>query len=217
MMKSIQSWIPSDRNVQTVMCAGVLVLAVVALGSGFMWYRWQREQAASHAFVQALSKLEQATSEQSQQAWDEAEKAFAYGYDDYASSSMAGYFLAYVADIMYQQGKHDKACHKLEQAVDYMPRGNTLYYSYALRLALMQRDSTDKQLQEQGEKLIEQLKDDTANPLRDMALYYDGLHYFNQLDRTAAWTAWQPLLDPNTFDQNSAWASRAHAKLAYYE
>ena len=208
-------WLGSNTQMQFIVMGTGIVLGVAALGGGFMWYRMHREDNARQAFVQAFDMLENARSEKTEGSWNDVEQAFRHGFNEYRNSSLAGYFLVYESQALLEQGNHDQACAVLEQAIDYMPYSQ-LYDSYSLRLALMQIDATDPQLQERGYNELKALAYDEHNALRSMALYYYGLYYYNQQDRESAQTVWNDLFA--AFDgETSPWVERAQAKLEYRE
>lgn len=220
MMKSLNGIIGQVRNnisTPVTIIAAISIVGVIALGSSFAWYRMYRERQAMERFVEAIENAyEPARSQNTADAWNEVENAFRAAFDQYKNASLAGYYLVYVSQALLEQGQHEAACQELDRAIDYIPRESDLYYSYALKLALMQIDATDQSIRQAGHNRLEQLARDAYNPMRDMARYYYGLQYFNQQDRDAAYTAWQDLLNQDD-DTQSVWAERAHVKLAYHE
>jgi len=205
-----------DRRWHMTLLASVLVVSVVGLGAGFMWYRTYRERKAMRAFVETTSTMETARSEDTDEQWAGLLEVSQYGFQEYGSSQLAGYFLIYASRALLAQGKHEQACHELEKALSYLPRDTHIYYAYAIRLALMQIDADSQALTQQGNQRIQELAKDTANPLRDMALYYQGLYSYDHQDRETAQTIWWSMME--TFSpETSPWAARAQAKLEYRE
>lgn len=198
------------RTVLLALCA-VMILAVA--GFGYRWWTGYRSEQAHAGLARAIELFERAEQEGTASAWEEAERAFGQGYENYSGSSLAAYFLAFQSEIALRQGNTQKARELLGKAVQSMAVSAPLYGAYAVKLALMDMDSDNPDLIEKGTKALQQLASNTRNKDRDMALYYQGLHLFQAGDRAAAEKVWQPLVGVQGTD--SVWAQAAQAKLDY--
>lgn len=192
------------------------ILVAAGLAVAVFGYRWwsQHTTAQAHAsLAQAVELFERADQENTQAAWGEADRAFSQGYTQHAGSSLAGYFLAFQAEVALRQGNAETARELLSKAIQAMSATGPFYGAYKIKLALLQIDAGNPDLVAAGTQTLQQLANDPRNNDRDMAVYYLGLRSFQGGDRAAAEKIWQPLVEMQGAE--SLWAQAAQAKLDY--
>ncbi len=212
------------RYTRELFMAGVCCLAMAAGYMGYRWFTLSRDQTAQKAFSEYLQDYQLALKENNPQEWDRVASLFAYGWNQYRSSSLAPYFLIMQSDIELRQGNCAEAVNMLEQAVNAL-NDERMRSLLKIKRALIQLDSSDQAMSEKGlQELIEQSRDVIRdrepssygnNAYRDMALFYLGRYYWanNKIDE--AQKAWQELVDAEWLDKSnpSPWANEAKATL----
>lgn len=175
--------------------AVTVIALVVGIGyGGFRIYRWRiesREAQAQVVFSESMRLYHQAKA--SLEKWDDVVGAFALGYEQHRSSSLAPFFQLFQAQAMERQGKSAEAVRLTRTALETLKPTNPLYGFYQTKLALMQLDSADATVSEVGLKELKMCGLDESNRARDMALFYLGLHYWDNDDIENAGETWEKL------------------------
>jgi len=194
----------NKHAVRILMGVGLAALLISAC-MGYRWYTVSRAQAAQKHFADCVQEYNKAAQTGSQ-SWAMIAKIFELGAQDYASTSMAPYFLAYQADALVHDNKLAEAAVVMQNAVNKMSKSNELYGLYALKSALLDMDVAEQEgaSQEAGVKAVEALAKDTKNKQRDAALYYLGRYYMDKGDMARAQEILQELL--NMSEQGGAGA-----------
>ena len=197
----------------------------MAMFVGYMGYRWfvvSRNQTAQKAFSEYVQDYQLALKENNPQEWDRLASLFAFGWNQYSSSSLAPYFLLIQSDIQLHQGKRDESVATLTQAIKGLS-DTKMTAMLEIKRALIQLDSDDQTVSEAGlQELVRlarashsDLNDYRVNPYRDMALFYLGRYYWahNKIDE--AQKTWQELVDGELIDKSnqSPWVNEAKATL----
>jgi predicted negative regulator of RcsB-dependent stress response len=214
--KSIQSYydeVIRHPYWRRVSIAVLLLLVVGGSAFGYWWYSSRQEEHAQRAFSQSLAIFHDAMEKDDTQLTDDALQSFQQGYRRFASSSYAPYFLIYESALQEQQKYSEEARSLLEKALDTMSKRSSVYYDYVLKLALMKIDAQDVNVVDDGRTQLEKLIKDKQNPLQAKALYYQGLFYFLDQDRTQAERVWSRLFEE--FGADSVWAQKAQSRLDY--
>jgi len=86
----------------------------------------------------------------------------------------------------------------------------------SIKRALIQLDSEDSKIREEGTQELVTLARDTTNPFHDMALFYLGRYYWATNKVEEAKKIWQELVDNRWMDavNPSPWMHEAKASLA---
>jgi hypothetical protein len=126
------------------------------------------------------------------------------------ASSLKPYFLVMEAQALARQGKAVEAVNLLEQAEKALATGGVPYKNYYhLTKALIQLDTQDVSLQQQGLSELQRLAHDEQNIFQDAALYYLAEYYAANDDLDKAQEERQLLLDGlDTIFKNSSWATK---------
>lgn len=192
----------------------VIALLIVSAGFGYRWYAHTQEQRAYKVFTDCMREYEKALGNTA--TWSDVEQALTVGYEKHTRSSLAPYFLAYKADVLLKQSKHDQAIATLDAMVLQLPASSPVYDSYMTKRALVKMDSADEQIQKVGLEELTKLANDTTNTQRDMALYYLGLHYWSAQDVKQAQGIWQNLvaLQSEQQESRSPWAALVKDKVS---
>lgn len=201
------------KHARVVAMGTVALLVVVGGGLGYRWWSQYRTEHAHAELAKAIELFGRAEKENTANVWEEADRSFAQGYAQYASTSLAPYFLVFQSEIAARQGNSTKARTLLENALQAMSTRTPGYGAYAVKLALVQMDSAETAVVEKGKQGLQSIANDAHNPDRNMAIYYQGLHTFERGDRAAAEKIWQPLFGSQAAD--SLWSQFAQAKLDY--
>jgi predicted Zn-dependent protease len=192
-----------------IMGAGLALLLVSAF-VGYRWYTMSRAQAAQKHFADCVQEYTKAAQTGSQ-SWAMIAKIFELGAQDYASTSMAPYFLAYQADALIKDNKLAEAAGVMQNAVSKMSKSNELYGLYALKSALLSMDATGEGVE--AVRTLEALARDAKNKQRDAALYYLGRYYMDKGDTARAQETLQELFNMSEHGaatmSTSPWAREA--------
>ncbi len=207
---SVQSFI--NAHVRLVIMGLSLVALGIAVWFAYGWYHDYSEQQAHKDFSESVEDYHKLVSgKPDQQAWHDLGEAFALRAKKHGRSSLAPYFLAYQAEALLAQDKREDAAQVLEQALKKMSKNSPMYYAYASKLALVKLDAKQEEMRAQGKKELEQLSQDSENPMKDMALYYEGYAAFTAGDMAKAEAIWKQLFTPSY--AQSVWTQLASTKL----
>ncbi len=192
-----------------------LILAV--LGFSYLGYRWyvvNREQKAQQAFSEYMQDYFYAVKENNPE-WDRVGSLFSYGHNQYSSSYLAPYFLSLQADVQLKQGQTDQAIATLQKVIEALPSSSPLLSLIQTKKALIQLDSNDQAMQENGVQTLVQLARNTENKNNDIALFYLGQYYWSSNKIEEATKIWQELVDNHWFEKGapSPWVQEARSKL----
>jgi len=206
-MTSVTHNVWSDKRFNCAVVVFALVGVLAGAWLGYSWYRRGKESAAYKDLsesIEAFAKLRGAQA--SEEKWIDVSKGFSVGAQRHTSSSLYPYFLVYEADALLQAGKQLEALAFLKEALPLINKKNSLYYLYALKLALVRIDAGE----EQGKEELATLARDAANPMRTMARYYQALlsESVGDTDETMR------LFKEVGIDGDSYWATLAQQKLA---
>jgi hypothetical protein len=192
--------------------AGIALL-IGFLGFGYRWHSKRQEQHAYRVLADCMREYEKAVANSA--TWSDVEHALNLGYARYARTQVAPYFLAYKADVLLKQQKHDEAVAIFDALAEELPTTSPLYAPYMIKRALVKMDSMDAQIQKNGLEELTKLANDTNNQHRDRALYYLGLHYWSLQDIKQAQGIWQNLiaLDSAQSESQSPWAALVREKI----
>lgn len=190
-----------------------IALCIGAAGLGYRFYAQGYEQRAYKVFSDCMHEYEKAAANTA--IWSDVEQAFTLGYQQYGRSSLAPYFLAYKADVLLKQNKHDEAIATFDAMALVLPTASPVYGPYMTKRALVKMDSADIHMQKAGLEELTTLANDTRNQQRDMALYYLGLHYWSAQDIKQAQGIWQNLvaLQSEQPESRSPWAALVQDKI----
>lgn len=195
----------TDRLVLRIIAAAIAASIVFGAGwFGYSFYRSHVNARAQEALAHCLDEYERAIHLGEAHAWREVEIAGSEGYKFHESSDVAPFFLTLQADALLAQGKAQEGLDLLKKAVKSMSKRSPLYYFYATKAALVERDVTG------SPELLRELSQDVKNSQRDMALYYLGHEELLRGDEAKAREYWSQLLS----QQHSVWAQIAQSELS---
>jgi hypothetical protein len=190
----------------------------VVVTAGFVSYRWysiHRAQAAQKHFAECLQEFNKAAQSGSQ-SWGVIARIFELGAQEYSSTSMAPFFLAYQAQALLHEDKLLEAAGAMRAAVSKMSKSNELYSLYLLKSILLDMDFSDYDLGFVSSDLLQKLIDlasDKNNKQRDAALYYLGRYYVSKGEDAKARDTLQELVDmqqrSGVDEMPSAWVKEA--------
>ena len=207
---------------------GACVLAAL-VGIGVIAYRSYQHRLSAQAHdvfaaryaVYEQSVADQATHKEGKQIADDQlacealSQAVSRDYQVYKNSAYAPFFLALQAELEAARGNNHEALVLLTKAVGQMGAVDpVLYYTYATKLALMQRDAAEPTLQTKGRQALETLAQNKRNPMRDMASFYTGYQAMLEHDTQGMQHAWRHLFDMHN-NPLSIWGLRAQSFLNY--
>lgn len=186
---------------------GVTVLAYFGYKLYFNRYERSAHKDLSNTIDEFYKKLSGNTN---QAVWADLERAFATGAKRYSRSNLLPYFLAFQADAAIAQNKLKEAIELMSSSVSKISKDNPIYYSFAIKLALMKSDSSEAVFKKQAIEDLQNLSQDNKNPLKDMALYYLALEYLNNNEKEKSQKTLASILDSS--DKNSYWYFMAKQK-----
>jgi len=128
-----------------------------------------------------------------EEKWARVEELFRLGYENNKSSGLASIFLAFQAQALWMQDKQEESISILKQAIDIMPSQDLKSY-YRIKLALLQIDSENKKLQDEGLFLLKELAVDEKSVGHDRALYRLGDYFWNKKQFDEARNYWNQLV-----------------------
>ncbi len=204
------------KNSETRFWSIIGFIVLLAVGGWYMYrtHRRNYESKAQLALVQGIEALARAQSNESvEHMWVSAEQVLHEGYRRYSRSLLAPYFLLFEADAIAGQNDIERSRNVLAQALNGMSKHAPLYEPVQIRQALQDVDSSDAAVASRGREALKALAADSKNLYQAMALYFDGLLYFESGDRAKAESVWVPLTEGAK--KGSAWSELAAAKLAY--
>lgn len=202
-----------DVRFRYAVVGGILLFVLLADVVGYRWYARRYEGRAQMALSQAVEVLDKAARDSASTLWQEAENAFRDGYQRYPKSVLSPYMLSFWADTVVHQGDILRGIDLMNKAVLASSKKSPLHNALLIKRALMRMDATDEGLVAEGKKELHALAQDKENKQRDEALYFEGLVAFDKGDRAEAEKIWQELF--TSFEDKSAWAQVARAKLEY--
>ena len=194
----------------------IAVVAILAAGGayyGFSYLRSNKQEQAQRALFGCIEQYEKMAQDKNPD-WDSFNKLVTSALAQQDNSNAAPYLLALQSDVDFAKSNKDESLALLGKAIDAMPSSSSLYYLYKTKYALMQMDSMQPDVTQQGLALLKSLAADAGNKNSDQAMYYVGFYYWSLNDMLQAQNAWQPLLEmPFEGDGGSPWAKRAQEKM----
>ncbi len=200
-----------NRYIQALIIAGSIAVIAATGWFGYQWYTRRAEQKAYADLATTSESYKKAVASQDAEKIKDSERAFAAAAQKYKNSSLAPYFLSYQADALVQQDKKTEALAVMDQMISKIKKESPLYSYYALKRALMKLDATQEDMQQAGRQELANLAQDNSNPVRDMALYYNGLEASRQGDLEKAASNWSELVSKAKPD--SQWRALAQEQL----
>lgn len=196
-----------------------LVFMVLLAGAwmGQRWFNAHKEESAYQLFAQNVEEFQRTMQEGRAQDWASVETLFKLGYDQYAGTTVAPYFLVYQAEAMERQGKSlDEVKGVLQRAIKEIPAHSPVLAHYQVKLALIQLDMTQEQEQKAGLESLRALAQDTKSIAHDTAAYYLGLYQMTHNETAQAQDTWKKLAESQKDVQKlgqSSWAHLAQQRL----
>ncbi len=163
------------------------LLSITGL-AGYRWYKSYQEAFAHKAFAEAFDEFNK---EQNSQ---EAYYAFTEGAKRHEGSVLYPFFLFYESQVLNKQGKHLEALTTLKSGLDALSKNSPFYDLYNLKYALMQIDSQDKTVQQQGKDLLQLLSNNNKSEVQPLALYYLGYFSYAQDNIVQAQEYWSKMI-----------------------
>lgn len=201
----------TKQGLQRLTVLGVLILLLAAVVGVYHWYSVRQTEYAQADLALCLEELEKARHSDDAHDWQEVEQSCQAGFQRHAASAMAPYFLACQAEALLEQGHHDAALKKMQEALVKFSSKSPLYHVYALKEALMMIDAAQAEIRQEGVKKLQELAQDAKNPQQDMALLYLGHYYSAEKDTDNAVKTWTKLVQEH--GANSLWALKAQGYL----
>lgn len=152
---------------------GSLLLVLIGWW-GYGKYAEARDRRAQLAFVEQLERFEAVRNNPDADsiAWEAIEQGFARGYAEHSGSSLAPFFLAFQADVLLRKGHADEARATMDRAVASMPKNSDITSLYAIKKAVMELDSDNKEVSEKGKRNLLDLAQDSYNNSQGLAWYH---------------------------------------------
>ena len=149
-----------------------------------------------------------------EEKWVKVESLFRKGYEDNKSSGLAPIFLAYQSEALLNMGKNLEAISVLKKAVNLVSSEEVKSY-YQVKLALMQIDSDDKNMQNDGLSILKELAVNDKCVANDRALYHLGNYFWNSKKFDEAKNYWNQLVLKygKSAEKPSFYVSKAKPKL----
>lgn len=196
----------SNKHAARIAMGVGLAFLLISAFMGYRWYATSRAQAAQKHFADCVQEYNKAAQTGSQ-SWAMIAKIFELGVQDYGSTAMAPYFLAYQADALVHDNRLAEAASIMRRAVSGLSKSSDVYGLYALKSALMDIDVAEQEgvASEKAVQALEALARNTKNKQRDAALYYLGRYYMDMGDTVRAQETLQALL--NLSEQGDATTS----------
>ena len=196
---------------------------------GYRSYRIRLEARAHETFVECLSyydgkvldsgessvSAEIKTFNSAQEKWEAIKDVFLKGYAAHSRSGLASMFLVYASFAEINLKTFDTALKTLKQALTVMP-DSALKQFYMIRYAVMQLDSADNVVVDEGLHVLHTLSRNQRALGNDYILYVLGDYYWSKKDFIKSADAWNMLemyYGSDTEDQ-SDWYIKAKDRLA---
>ena len=208
------------------------ILSVAAGGAvyGYKYYRSGVEQQAHKAFLECMNYfdapigeaqkeidifgIEKVSFATTDEKWSKVAEVFKKAYATNSSSGIAPLFLNFQAEAFIKQNKLIDAIALQKKAVVEL-RDPHLKSVYSIKLSLMQLDSGDHVVRQNGFDLLKSIAEDSKSVVHDFALYHIGLHFWHEKDFALAKNYWNQLVLAYGQDSKhpSPWAAQAREKL----
>jgi tetratricopeptide (TPR) repeat protein len=186
-------------------CLAVFLIGVTAW-LAYGWYTVNQGKKSQLILSECIDEY-QKMFESKDAMWSEVFLMNELGHEQ--ASSLKPYFLVMEAQALARQGKATEAVNLLEQVESAIAPGVPYKNYYHLTKALIQLDTQDVSLQQQGLSELQRLAHDEQNMFQDAALYYLAEYYAANDDLDKAQEERQLLLDGlNTIFKNSSWATK---------
>lgn len=214
---SFTSDLLQNQTIRTVLLGALFLATVGIIVLGYRGYKNYVAQKATSALIECTDRFDRLVARKEKkyasQELEDLMACFEKAYEEYSSTSLAPYYLAYKSSLQLLAGNPNEGIATLKTVVDLLDSADVLYAPFAVKLALVQISSGQPEYVAAGTALLENLANRSDNPYRDMALYYKGLYPFSEGDRKEAERVWNELVAMT----NSSWAELARKKLAYEE
>lgn len=220
-MSAIRDGITSATSSMKYASHIMIALSILILSGGlFMGYRHyitQREQSAQRALAEYVQDYYLALQSNNADEWQRVSALFEHGYNRFSNSYLAPYFLVFQSEVYVRQGNTAQAIETLEKAVCMAPH-SPLIPLLNTKLALMQLDSGDVNVQDKGLQLLSTLAHDKNNRFSDVALFYVGRYYWDNNKMEDAQKVWQELADSAIAEKSSPspWVYEAKSRLKQF-
>lgn len=197
-----------DRRSAKIVSYTLMSIAVaVGVFFGYRWWKTGYEERAQNRFGTLLELYERASKKPEEVPFSEVSGAFTAGYDEFSSSVLSPFFLAGKADALVMEGKHAEALAVLDAMLLKLKKSSPFYGQYAVKRALIARDSSDESVRAQGNAELVALSEDKSLGVRDMALFYRGLEAYTLGNIAEAQMIFLQLI--REFGDQSVWAYEA--------
>jgi len=197
-------------RIYVIISAGILALIVLVIGAWFVYNRYlsKQEQAATSEFAQIIEDYNMASTDQEINDLKEVITSVA---NKHKNSKLYPFLIAYKSDLELKQNNDKAAIDLLDIMFEKMDQNNPLYYTYAIKKALLKLDSKIDDLCNKGYNELKDLSNDIKNPLQDMATYYLASYELSKSNKDKAKELFDIIVLKNR--QESSWYFMAKDKL----
>lgn len=189
-------------------------LVGVTVWFAYGWYTVNQGRKSQMILSECIDEYQKML-ESKDAVWSEVFLMNELGYEQAQASSLKPYFLVMEAQALARQGKVVEAINQLDQAEAAIPSNVPYKNYYHLTKALIQLDTQDVLVQQQGLSELQRLAHNESNIFQDAALYYLAEYYAAHDDFEKAQAERQLLLDGlNTTFKNSPWATKVNERFS---
>ena len=208
-----------------------ILTAIIVLTVGYFFYMGSLQRRAHRSFVDTLKyfdakvigkdefkedylNLDEFSFKSSEEKWNKVAQVFQEGYEQNKGAGIAPMFLAYQSQALLNLEKQVEAINVLREAIKAMSNSALKTY-YKVKLALMQIDSENKDMVNEGISLLKEISLDQKSSAHDMVLYRLGEYYWNTKNFDEAKNYWNQLILKygKNAEKPSVWVELARPKL----
>lgn len=181
---SLASFKEQYRYVVPAFVAGCIALAIGGLCYLYYTHMHTKEEMAHALLTECIAEYQRVV--QGQSTWASVEVMCKAGYEQYAATKTATYFIPLRVDALLALGNQEMALQLLDQLLGRLGTTSPVYALFATKRALIKLDNQAEAIQGAGLKELQALANDTKNLDRDVALYYLARYYASHHDAERA-------------------------------
>ncbi len=205
MREQFQSLKEKNQYVVPIAIGACVAFAIAGLCYGYFMHMRQKEYAAQQILAECIDEYNRVR--QGSGEWANVELMCKAGYERFAATKTAAYFMVFRADALLALDQPEAAIQLLQQMLERLGSSSPLYALFKTKLSLIKIDDHNPRTQEEGVQELKELAADANNIQRDVALYYLE-HYYaahNQPEAAQATLAELQALQPLEHSAQSPW------------
>jgi hypothetical protein len=186
-----------------VMIFLVFFLICFFIYKGYEYVLYKRDKKAFVPLFELLERYNRMVYSKNSLLINELAEDFESEFKKHKDSSLNQYFLAGKAGCLAISGDdNDKAILEFRNVIKNISNAPDICFIYKISLAMLLLNQENKNEQEEGLVLINNLSKNIKNPLHEMAIFYHGLFLLKTKSLKSADEIWAPLLNDPFYQES---------------